>query len=87
MEKVGKNATTKMESSDIRRALPYLENGEKDGDRNLASVGERWKFSYLVFALPREKETGVETAANHAAAAKAILAAVLKEKVLETAEA
>ena len=36
--------TTKMESSkileDIERALPYLEKGGYDGDRNLASVGE-----------------------------------------------
>ena len=35
MEKVGKNATTKMESSEIfvdkERALPYLEDGEFDG--------------------------------------------------------
>ena len=45
MGEVGlKIATTKMESSEIfvdkERALPYLENGEFDGDRNLASVGE-----------------------------------------------
>ena len=34
----------KMEASEIfaeiERALPYLENGEFDGDRNVASVGE-----------------------------------------------
>ena len=45
MGEVGlKIATTKMESSEIfvdkERALPYLENGEFDGDRKLASVGE-----------------------------------------------
>ena len=44
MEKVGKNATTKMESSEIgdgsEMTLPYLEMEEYCGDRNLASVGE-----------------------------------------------
>ena len=48
--------TTKMESSenvaDLEIALPYLENGEFDGDRNLASVGETWKAVYILDALP-----------------------------------
>ena len=41
---MGKNATTKMEFSeigaDLEIALPYLEKGVYDGDRNVASVGE-----------------------------------------------
>ena len=57
MGEVGlKIATTKMELSEIfvdkERALPYLENGEFDGDRDLASVGETVKVSYFLVALP-----------------------------------
>ena len=48
--------TTKMESSenvaDLEIALPYLENGVYDGDRDLASVGETVKFSHFLAALP-----------------------------------
>ena len=56
MEKVGKNATTKMESSEIgdgsEMTLPYLEMEEYCGDRNLASVGETLEVSYFWIALP-----------------------------------
>ena len=48
--------TTKMESAeifgDIERALPYLEKGGYDGDRNFASVGEDLEISYCLVALP-----------------------------------
>ena len=48
--------TTEMESAEIfvdsERALPHLEKGGYDGDRNLASVGETVKVSYFLVALP-----------------------------------
>ena len=53
---MGKNVTTKMESSeilaDLEISLPYLEKGAYDGDRNLASVGGTWKAAYFLDALP-----------------------------------
>ena len=45
-----------MESSEIledyERALPYLEDGENDEDRDLASVGKTWEVSLFLVALP-----------------------------------
>ena len=36
----------------FERALPYLEKGGYDGDRDLASVGETVEVSYFLAALP-----------------------------------
>ena len=48
--------TTETKSSkilvDMERALPYLEKGGYDGDRNLASVGKTVEVLYFLVALP-----------------------------------
>ena len=56
VEEDGNFGTMKMESSEIledyERALPYLEDGENDEDRDLASVRKTWEVSLFLVALP-----------------------------------